>query len=184
MIITETWKNNDDLQNRFESSLTKVAESGHRLSKNYSSGFHRDEIIAYSMSYDNDQVYLCSTIGTKQTWPAGVYRLINRVFKPNPTSDFTKNIQPFWVDMIHQQLEICKQQKDFQTAIITRRAGYRNTLTQLKLHIDTPNDTFYLFRKSVWVLEHFSNPECYQDVLYYGNQASLENFKFDPCIVQ
>jgi hypothetical protein len=184
MVTTETWKDNKILQCKFENSLIKIAQSNHRLSKNYSSGFLRDEIIAYSMSYDNDQVYLCSTIGTKKTWPVGVYRLINRVFKPNPTGDFTKNIQSFWVDMIHQQLEICKQQQDFQTAIITRQAGYRNTLNQLKLHINTPDNKFHLLERPVWVLENFSNPECYQDVLFYGNQIPLKNFKSDPCIVQ
>lgn len=177
MIITKTWKSNELLQQKFEESLVKVANSGHRLSKNYNQDFHRDEIIAYSMSYDQDNIYLCSTIGIKKTWPPGVFRLINRVFKPNPTNEFTKNIQPFWTEMIRQQLALCQQDPTFRTAIITRKTGYRNTLTHLKSQIDTSHNVFQLYPNSVWVIENFSNPECYQDILYCGNPEPLNLFK-------
>ncbi len=176
MIKTKTWVSNKSLQNKFNTAREMIANSEHPHAENYSTWFDTSEIIAYSMSYDKDDIYLCSTIGRKPYWPTGVYRVINRVFKPVPKNIVTKNIEHFWADMIVQQLEFCQTLEDFECAIVTRKQGYTRTLKQLAASMEERDVEFKLYKHPVWVCDDCHNPDCKQNLIYFGNSKILKEF--------
>jgi hypothetical protein len=173
MIKTKTWISNKLLQNKFDRARAIIAASDHPLAVNYSTWFDNSEVVAYSMSYDKDDIYLCSTIGRKEYWPTGVYRIINRVFKPQPKNIVTKNIEHFWADMVLQQIEFCQSLEDFECAIVTRKQGYTRTLTQLANTVAERGIEFKLYKNAIWVCDDFNNPDCQQNLIYFGNSRKI-----------
>ena len=174
MIDTHTWVSNSALQDRFDSARLQIAASDHPLSINYRDRFNESEIIAYSMSCSTDTVYLCSSIARKSYWPTGVYRVLNRVFKPVPTDVFTKRIESFWVDMALQQVEFCKTLPDFRSAIISRKLGYKKALGRLKLYINERGVDCDVWDSDIWVCNDYNNPECQQNILSFGEHVEHE----------
>jgi hypothetical protein len=176
MIITKTWIDDQLMQEKFDHARNQIANSQHPLSCNYAENFNSKEILACSMSYEQGEIFLCSSIARKEYWPIGVYRILNRVFKPQPTQSFTKKIQSYWADMVEQQLEFCQRIPDFQTAIVTRKLGYVNTLKQLSTTINSKQIQSCLYDRPVWICNDYHNPECLQNVLYIG-QNVISQFK-------
>ncbi len=176
MASTKTWVADQLLQEKFDHARNQIANSSHPLSCNYAENFNSKEILACSMSFENDQILLCSSIARKDYWPTGVYRILNRVFKPQPTQSFTKKIESYWADMVEQQLEFCKAISGFKTAIVTRKLGYVNTLKQLSNTIGSKQIESYVYEKPVWICNDYHNPECLQNVLYIG-QNVIGQFK-------
>ena len=169
-----TWVNNTELQTKFDHARSIIADSDHRLSVNYCGQYNSNEIIAHSMCFDSDNIYLCSTVARKEDWPVGVYRILNRVFTPAPKNVFTKRIEPYWISMIAQQLEFCKELTDFRCAIISRQMGYKRTLNQLAGYIRASGIDCAVWDKAVWTCEDFTNPQCQQNVLAVGEDVSQE----------
>ncbi len=174
IINTYTWTNDPLLQKRFDLAREQISRSSHPLAVNYRENFNSSEIIAYSMSCTDEEVFLCSSIARKEYWPIGVYRVINRVFKPEPKETFTKNIEAYWVDMILQQVDFCKSLPDFRTAIITRKLGYTSTLSHLGKYLTDRGLNNAVWDRPVWVCNDYHNPECQQNVLAIGEDVFQE----------
>jgi hypothetical protein len=172
MINTYTWVQDNALQMKFDLARETIASSNHPLADNYKHNFNSSEIVAYSMSISLNEVYLCSSVARKPYWPAGVYRVLNRVFKPVPKNVFTKSIEDFWVDQIIQQLNFCKTLPDFKTAIVSRKLGYKRTLGQLQGYLALQNITSTVWVDPVWVCDDYHNPECQQNILAIGPHTS------------
>jgi|AACY02.15.fsa_nt_gi hypothetical protein len=172
---TSIWVEDPHLQEIFDLERTKISSSQHPLAINYSSWFDKKEIIAYTMTWDSDKVYLCSTIGRKEYWPKGTYRVLNRLFKGDPEDVVTKHINHFWMDHVEQQINFLKNYKGFKTAIISRKQGYQRALTKFQQELLLRNLEFKLSPTPVWVCNDCNNPECLQDILYYGKNV-LGNF--------
>ena len=172
MINTYTWVQDDVLQMKFNLAKETIASSNHPLADNYRYNFNSNEIVAYSMSYNEDEVYLCSSVARKSYWPVGVYRVLNRVFKPVPKNVFTKTIQDFWVDQIVQQLDFCKTLPNFKTAIVSRKLGYKKTLGQLQGYLALRDIESTVWTDPVWVCNDYHNPECQQNILAIGSHIA------------
>jgi hypothetical protein len=176
MINTYTWIQDNALQLKFNLAKETIASSSHPLADNYKDNFNASEIVAYSMSCDNSEVYLCSSVARKPYWPAGVYRVLNRVFKPVPKDVFTKSIQDFWTEQIVQQLEFCQTLPDFKTAIVSRKLGYTRTLSHLQSYLALRNIQSTVWDDPVWVCNDYHNPECQQNILAIGPHTA-DSFK-------
>lgn len=174
MINTYTWVQDNMLQLRFDLARETIARSNHPLADNYQHNFNSNEIVAYSMSCTDTEVYLCSSVARKSYWPAGVYRVLNRVFKPVPKDVFTKSIQDFWTDQIVQQLEFCKTLPGFKTAIVSRKLGYTKTLSHLQSYLALRNIVATVWDQPVWICNDYHNPECQQNVLAIGSNTASD----------
>lgn len=173
---TSIWVRNTKLQKIFDRELDKISQSNHPLAVNYSTWFDAKEIIAYTMTWDKDNVYLCSTIGRKDYWPKGVYRVLNRLFKGQPVDIVTKHISHFWMDQVCEQINFLEKNiPDFQMALISRKQGYRRALDKFKQELENRSLHFSLHTDPVWVCNDCSNPECLQDILFYGKNL-VNNF--------
>lgn len=171
MTKTILWQENALLQDAFNNERQKVVLTDHLLAINYSTWFDTKEIIAYTMSMEGKNVYLCSTIGRKDYWPAGTYRVLNRLFKGTPQDIVTKNITHIWHEHVEAQINFLKTVPDFRTAIISRKQGYRRALSKFKNELLEWDMKFTLSNKPIWVCNDCANPDCLQDVLFYGENC-------------
>jgi len=170
---TITWVSDTKLQKIFDRERIKVAQSDHPLAENYSTWFNEKEILAYTITTDRSNVYLCSTIGRKEYWPTGTYRVLNRLFKGDPDSLLTKQVGSFWMDQVEDQLRFLKNNiPDFKMAIISRKRGYRNSLGVLNEAFASRGIHFTLLPSPIWVCDDCHNPDCLQDILYYGKNLT------------
>lgn len=176
MSSTILWQDNNLLQKLFDKERKKIAQTDHPLAVNYSTWFDPKEIIAYTMSTENEHVYLCSTIGRKDYWPEGTYRVLNRLFKGEPQDIVTKNITSFWHEHVKAQIDFLKTVPGFRTAIISRKQGYRRALTKFKDELSDWDMKFFLSERPVWVCNDCQNLECLQDVLFFGENC-INEFK-------
>lgn len=176
MSSTILWQDNSALQKIFDKERNQIAHTDHPLAVNYSTWFDPKEIIAYTMSAERGSVYLCSTIGRKDYWPEGTYRVLNRLFKGKPQNIVSKNITNYWHDQVKAQIEFLKTLPDFRTAIISRKQGYRRVLGKFRDELAEHGIDFTLSEKPVWVCNDFNNPECLQDILFFGENC-INKFK-------
>jgi hypothetical protein len=173
---TSIWVTDLVLQQVFDQERDKISQSTHPLAANYSTWFDKNEIIAYTMSHDGNNVFLCSTIGRKSHWPIGVYRILNRLFKGEPVDIVTKHIGHVWMDHVEEQIKFLQSVPGFRTAIISRKQGYKRTLRKFQLELLERNLQFTIASNPIWVCNDYHNPECLQDILYYGEDC-LNEFK-------
>ena len=176
MSSTILWQDNTSLQKLFDRERSKIAQTDHPLAVNYSTWFDPREILAYTMSAEKSRVYLCSTIGRKDYWPEGTYRVLNRLFKGSPQDIVTKNITSYWHEHVKAQVDFLKTVPGFRTAIISRKQGYRRALSKFKNELENWNMEFTLSDEPVWLCNDFHNPECLQDVLFFGEDC-IKEFK-------
>ena len=120
---TSIWVTDPTLQQVFDQERDKISRSSHPLAVNYSTWFDEKEIIAYTMTTEDNNVYLCSTIGRKAYWPPGVYRILNRLFKGEPVDIVTKHINHFWMDHVEVQIKFLESFPEFISAIIYKKQG-------------------------------------------------------------
>lgn len=173
---TSIWVTDPTLQQVFDQERDKISQSSHPLAVNYSTWFDEKEIIAYTMTTEDNNVYLCSTIGRKAYWPPGVYRILNRLFKGEPIDIVTKHINHFWMDHVEVQIKFLESFPEFRSAIISRKQGYKRTLGKFQLELLERNLQFTIADSPVWVCDDYHNPECLQDILFYGEDC-LSEFK-------
>lgn len=176
MSSTILWQDNSVLQKMFDKERQKISQTDHPMAINYSKWFDSKEIIAYTMSTEKGSVYLCSTIGRKDYWPDGTYRVLNRLFKGEPQDIVTKNITGFWHEHVKAQVDFLKTVPGFRTAIISRKQGYRRVLNKFKDELGNLGMEFTLANSPVWVCNDCQNPECLQDVLFFGKDC-INEFK-------
>jgi hypothetical protein len=176
MSSTILWQDNSALQKIFDKERQKISQSDHPMAINYSTWFDPKEIIAYTMSAEKGKVFLCSTIGRKDYWPEGTYRVLNRLFKGEPRDIVTKNITSFWHEHVKAQVEFLKTLPDFRTAIISRKQGYRRALHKFKDELNNWGMNFTLPNNPIWLCDDYHNPECLQDVLFFGEDC-INEFK-------
>lgn len=172
-----TFVSNESEIANFNAARNMIANSNHKHSANYSEGFNISQIVAFTNGYVNNELEMCSSISRNPDWPIGVYRILNRLFKPFVDERFTKTIEPIWVEMISNQIEYCKNNLlDFNTAIITRKIGYKNSLAGLQDKMIEKNYTFKLWKDSAWVCSDKKNQGCLQDVMSFGSYLTEELF--------
>jgi hypothetical protein len=83
-----------------------------------------------------------------------------------------------FLEMIEAQVAWLNNHKDFNIAFISREHDSRNTLINVKEHLNSRGNNFNLFEDRVWVCD--GNPKnCFQDILYTGNPATLLSWKLN-----
>jgi hypothetical protein len=161
----------------FEAARSMISISHHKMSSNYSIGFNSNEIIAYTNGYVDNELEMCSSISRNVKWPPGVYRILNRLFKPFVTDVFTKKIDQIWVEMIKNQILFSNNHiSDFETGIITRKVGYKNSLITLKNVLNNQGLDFKIWNSEVWTCNDKTNKECLQNIISIGKHIEEKLF--------
>jgi hypothetical protein len=152
---------------------------GDRLSSNFKlENFCYADQEVFTIGYKDNNPYLFSTIFRRPWWPRGAYRILNRTWKVSRQQHVSKEIDPIFLEMIEAQVAWLNNHKDLNIAFISREHDSRNTLINVKEHLNSRGNNFNLFEDRVWVCD--GNPKhCFQDILYTGNPATLLSWKLN-----
>ncbi len=180
MIVTFEQHENPELFDIYYRELKfHAAMTDRKLASNYRiENMDINSQLAFSIAYNEmvDSPTILSSIYRRSTWPVGMYRILNRTWKPLGEEDIlpTRKVNALWAEMIDSQIHWLKTNvSEYTTAIISREHNSRNTLIHLMEDVhETSINRFELLDERVWLCENKSNPEsCYQDVIYTGERG-------------
>ena len=139
-----------------------------------------DAQLAFSIAYQTtvDCPFGLSSIYRRDYWESGVYRILNRTWKPLGEYDenVTMALNPLWTDMMKSQIEWLQENtNDYRASIISRKHPSINSLKHLIKQISKANIgyDFKLYKDRIWVCKNRLNDSCYQDVIYTGEDKAI-----------
>ena len=157
------------------------AVSDSRLAKNYNKkNFKLNEqlVLSYYQKDDSSEPSIFSTVYRKDFWPSGVYRILNRTWQYPRVTRIEKTINDGLYEMILTQLEWCKKQSDFKTAIITRS---KNSQLFKKFQEDLKSKDCEFFYAGKFCVCEGDKSDCLQHILYHGDRGVFDRWP-TPCL--
>lgn len=185
MIVTFSKESRPDLYEIYYRELVFHSKlKARKLSNNYQiHNMSIDDQLVFSIGYqyDVDDPFGLSSVYRRDSWPLGVYRILNRTWKPLGELDdgVTLKLDQIWIDMIDDQIRWLRcNVPDYKAAIISREHDSRKFLQHLIKKLDASStNKFTLCDSRIWLCENKNNPNgCYQDVLYTGESEVIETW--------
>jgi hypothetical protein len=173
-----TWKpgTNTELDTLFDQLREKqYHDHSHRLWENYSKD-HFQSVIAYTINFDtNNEPDFCSTISSKDCWPSGVYRILNRTWKPAEREAWLREIRPHVGDVVNSQTDWLKENTNCKLFFISRQTpGWQRFCIRSfdKLNINFKSDKYRYI-----TCDNCEDDVCWQSIIYNGDEKILDNWK-------
>jgi len=177
MIYAETWIPGTDkyLDDLFESLRhTFYTSQNHSLWSNYNKE-HFKTCDALTISFQNDQPLFCASILSRNIWPDGVYRIMNRYWRIGENLPLIKKISEGTAAITKNQIQWLKENTNFELAFISRQYDnwQRYVIEQYKTHyqIDFKKDNY-----NYCTCENLSDDTCWQKIVYIGNEDVLTHW--------
>lgn len=180
----KTWVPGTDteLDNLFnELREQRYQDKSHRLWENYSqTSFQYAGIIACTICF-NDENYpeMCSTISSRECWPFGAYRILNRLWKHSNKIDYPVVMSPSFAYSAQSQIDWLYSNTDFCLYFISRQKNnwerWCIRMFQSKYNIPFKTDNFrYL------TCPNEIDDNCWQKIIYHGDESILDKWKRRP----
>lgn len=158
---------------------THYQDRTHRLWKNYgpeSMSF----AIALTICFDDAGTpELCSSIGSRECWPKGAYRIMNRCWKANNKIAFPRKMSPSFGLTAINQAEWLYKNTDCELHFISRETPNweKFVIDEFKwqYNIDWKTDGYKYLTCS-----NEADCSCWQTIVYNGNQELLKLWKHQP----
>lgn len=150
-------------------------DKSHRLWQNYNTD-HFTDCVAYTITFDGDVPLACGSIAVRDCWPAGAYRIFNRLWKPNQRTDFLRRVSPSMGSFGHSQVAWLSANTDCKLYFISRETdNWQDWM------INSFNAEFNLsFSKNnhrYLTCNNESCLSCWQKIIYNGDSSILTNWK-------
>jgi hypothetical protein len=178
-MICRLWKpgTNKELDDLFE-WLRACQHNNHRdsLWANYSAESFQDCLALTIFFNDQGVPETCSSIARRDIWPAGVFRICNRLWKrDNRFKGFNRDLSAGLIETVKAQLGYLEAMKDFRLAFISRSTvGWQDYLScNLNKTVGTNfvyDDLFYL------TCAHEQERTCWQRIIYNGDPEALKSW--------
>jgi hypothetical protein len=148
----------------------------HRLSDNYGPG-HVPELSAKSIYWDHDGgPRIVSSVLSRKCWPRGVYRILNRMWKPRMNTGSPFSIDPGFGKMIVDQLSFCEE-LGARAVFMSRQTdgGWQRWAAdgfgeQTGLSFHLPEDSFL-------TCDNEDDVSCWQRIMLCGPTDVLDSWK-------
>jgi hypothetical protein len=153
-------------------------DRSHRLWENYSkNSFDYAGIIAYTICFDDNGIpEMCSSISSRDCWPSGAYRILNRLWKHSNKIPFPRVMSPSFAESAKSQISWLKDNTDCKLYFISRQTDnweewvMRNFKKVYGVTFQTDNYKYL-------TCPNECDNTCWQKIIYSGNQQILENWK-------
>lgn len=150
-------------------------DRSHRLWKNYAKEAF-DEVAALTIYFDEDNVpEACSSIVARDCWPTGVYRIHNRVWKPNNKQTFLRRISNSMGFAAISQRDWLEQNTDCKLYFISRQTD--NWEQWMIKHFKDFGLEFETDNYKYLTCPNECDDTCWQNIIYSGNKELLETWK-------
>ena len=153
----------------------RYRDTDHPLWKNYAKEeFSKCTILSIVFDSKGNPEF-CSSVIQRDCWPKDAYRLINRVWKINPTPGPIKQLKPSGGVMLHSQIEWLKQHTDCRLVFVSRKGPLwqRFAINQYKKYFDLE---FKTDAYKYCTCETPNDESCWQHIIYQGDESVLANW--------
>ena len=177
---TITWRPGDNLE--LDTTFHTLREAqyqdhSHRLWKNYSEQAF-DTAVALTICFDDNGVpEMCSSIASRDCWPVGAYRILNRLWKPNNRITFPKKMSKSFSDTTTSQLEWLETNlSDCKMPFISRLSNswQQFVIDEMK---SQNNVTWHTDGYKYLTCPNECDNTCWQHILYQGDKTLLLDWK-------
>jgi hypothetical protein len=171
-----TWVTDFTLDESYESLREEQYSKTHRLSKNYSK-HHVSEISAKSIYYGSDgQPKIVCSILHRPCWPDGVYRILNRLWKPDMNTGPTFGIDEGFGELIKSQAAWCFE-NGAKGVFMSRETKPHWQSWAQPIFVEQTGIEFYAPTQKFLTCNNECDDSCWQYILYYGDNSLLNTWK-------
>lgn len=171
-----TWTFDSVLDDLYESLREEQHNKTHRLSKNYSK-HHVTEISAKSIYWGSDgkPKIVCSILH-RTCWPNGLYRILNRLWKPEMNTGPVFGIDEGFGELIKSQSEWCYN--NGAKGIFMSRETKPNWQSWAQpIFVEQTGIEFYAPIQKFLTCNNECDDSCWQYILYHGDNSLLNTWK-------
>lgn len=149
----------------------------HRLWKNYS---RENFLFAVALTIhfgDDGKAEVCSSIASRDCWPAGAYRILNRAWKTQHVrhSGAPATLGPRFGFSVQSQVEWLNTHTDHQLYFISRETD--NWERWLVKQFRAYNLEFSTTNYKYLTCPNECDISCWQNIIYHGDARVLEQWK-------
>lgn len=175
-----TWRPGDraDFDNLFHKLREEqYQDQSHRLWKNYSKESF-DNAVAFTICFDDNEVpEMCASIASRDCWPSGAYRILNRLWKPNNRIAFPRKMsRSFGNTTVSQLAWLRTNMKDCKLPFISRQSNNWQQFV-IKEMQEQDNVTWHTDSYKYLTCPNECDDTCWQHILYQGDESLLLNWK-------
>lgn len=152
-------------------------DRSHRLWKNYSADSFESAIALTIFFNDADEPEMCSSIASRDCWPANTYRILNRLWKTSNRIKFPRVMsksfglsaqsQITWLHATDALIFISRQTENWEEWCIN------NFRDQFGINFKTDNYKYL-------TCPNECDDTCWQKIIYTGNDTLLKQWKQKP----
>lgn len=180
---TITWKPGTDKTHDelFDQLRAKQhSDTDHRLWKNYAAD-HFKFAVALTIHFDDQgEPEMCSSIASRDCWPGGAYRILNRLWKVH---DARKSSAPGTMSAsfgfsAQSQVQWLNTNTDYKLYFISRETDNweRWVARQFRAYNLIFNTTDYKYL----TCPNEQDSSCWQNIIYHGDAGVLEKWNRQP----
>ena len=175
---TITWSPGSDikLDNLFEDlRIKQYNDKSHRYYKNYNKEAF-NQAIAFTICWDDHQEpEMCSSIASRNCWPGGAYRILNRLWKANNKIVFPRRMSPSFAESAKSQIEWLKNNVDIKLYFISRQTN--NWEDWVMKNFNSYGIEFETDKYKYLTCPNEEDYTCWQKIIYNGDHKILSQWK-------
>lgn len=148
----------------------------HRLWQNYSKDNFQFAIALTICFNDSGVPEICSSIASRDCWPADTYRILNRMWKHTNKVAHSKFISEAMVSNVTSQIDWLNENTDVEMAFISRQTDNwmewvsEKFASQYDIHFKIAPDKYL-------TCPNECDETCWQKVIYIGDDKLLTKWK-------
>lgn len=151
----------------------------HRLWKNYNKDAFSFAVALTICWNDAGDAEMCSSIASRDCWPANTYRILNRLWKHSNKISYPRRMSPSFAETAKSQIEWLKNNTTCDLYFISRQTEnweewvIRNFRDEYDIHFASDNYKYL-------TCPNECDNTCWQNIIYNGNSEILNKWKRKP----
>lgn len=151
-------------------------DCSHRLWKNYSKENFNSAVALTICFNDLGEPEMCSSISSRECWPSGAYRILNRLWKHSNKIAYPRVMSDSFGSSAQSQIDWLKNNTEYQLYFISRQTDnweqwcIDNFLDRFSLPFKTDNYKYL-------TCPNECDDTCWQKIIYNGNESILSQWK-------
>lgn len=148
----------------------------HRLWKNYSKESFKFAVALTICFNDNGDPEMCSSIASRDCWPNGAYRILNRLWKHSNKISYPRVMSESFGKTTQSQIEWLETNTSYQLYFISRQTDnweewcINNFRDRFSLAFKTDNYKYL-------TCPNECDSTCWQNIIYHGDESLLTRWK-------
>jgi hypothetical protein len=151
-------------------------DRSHRLWKNYSKESFDSAVALTIVFNDNFEPEMCSSIASRECWPGGAFRILNRLWKHSNKIAYPRVMSPSFAASVKSQIDWLKENVDCNLYFISRQTDNWEDWC-IKNFRDVYGLEFQKDNYKYLTCPNECDNTCWQKIIYNGDPEILTQWK-------